>query len=126
MRDWDSYRKRFLQDSVPIRLGGVAANLARINSASDHEGHRDLVRNMFEDSQYLIEWAAPETVLETQVQLIDLQLQLAIWKLKWDSIWNDGQLRRNVAESAGQWSNRSLDLSGLLNEEETDTIPRPS
>lgn len=116
MRDWQSYKERYLHDPLPIRLGGLAANLARINSFSDHDGHFDLVRNMIEDSEYLVEWAAPDATLETQAELVELQIQLAVWHLKWQTIWSDVERRRAVAAHAGTWSERVLELSGLLNE----------
>jgi hypothetical protein len=35
MKDWTTIRDRYLHDALPIRLGGLAANLARIKSFSD-------------------------------------------------------------------------------------------
>lgn len=126
MRDWDSYRERFVRDVIPIRLGGVSANLARIQSASRHDEHFELVRNMLEDSEFLIEWTAPEADVDVAGELVEIQIQLARWVLTWQTIWNDIERRRAVAEQAGKWSDRLLDLSALLNEETYDkyNIPR--
>lgn len=126
MRDWESYRERFVQDVLPIRLGGVSANLARIQSASRHDEHNELVRNMLEDSEYLIEWAAPEAEIDVAGELVEIQVQLALWHLQWNSIWNDIERRNAVAARAGEWSERILDLSGLLDDEtyEKYNIPR--
>lgn len=126
MRDWDSYRERFVQDVLPIRLGGVSAKLARIQSASRHDEHNELVRNMLEDSEYLIEWTAPEAEIDVAGELVEIQVQLALWHLQWNSIWNDIERRNAVAARAGEWSERILDLSGLLDDEtyEKYNIPR--
>lgn len=126
MRDWESYRERFVQDVLPIRLGGVSAKLARIQSASRHDEHNELVRNMLEDSEYLIEWAAPEAEIDVAGELVEIQVQLALWHLQWNSIWNDIERRNAVAARAGEWSERILDLSGLLDDEtyEKYNIPR--
>lgn len=126
MRDWQDYRERFLRDPQPIRLGGISANLARINSFADRDAHRETVRNVIEDSEYLIEWAGPDLELEVQVELVELQLQLARWYLGWSAIWVDPVQRNHMREYAQKWSDRLLDLSGLLNDETYDkyNIPR--
>jgi broad specificity phosphatase PhoE len=99
-----------------VRLGGVAANLARIESASANEAHCELVRNMIQDSEFLIEWTAPDAEISTASELVEMQIQLAIWQLKWQTIWSDMERRKQVAAQAGQWSERVLELSGLLDE----------
>ena len=52
--------------------------------------------------------------LNVQAELVELQLQLARWQHKWSDIWADPERRAFVAEQAGQWSRRVLDMSGLL------------
>lgn len=98
------------------RLGGVAANLARIQSACANEAHAELARNMIQDSEYLIEWTAPDAEINTASELVEMQIQLAVWRRKWQSIWNNIEQRQRVATQAGQWSARVLELSGLLDE----------
>ena len=61
MRNWAAIRERYLRDSLPIRLGGLAANLARIKSFSDHPDHRDVIESLLDESKFFIEWTAPET-----------------------------------------------------------------
>lgn len=126
MRDWVSYQERFVRDVVPIRLGGVSANLARIHAASMHDEHSELVRNMLKDSEYLIEWTAPDAEVDVAGELVELQVQLAWWHLQWQTIWNDIERRQQVTEQIGKWSERILDLSGLLNDEtyEKYNLPR--
>ncbi len=114
MKDWASIRERYLRDAVPIRLGGLAANLARIKSFSDHPDHREVVESLLDESKFFIEWTAHETVLETQVKLVELQLQLARWQCVWKDIWANPTERVAVAEQAGIWSKQVLALSGLL------------
>lgn len=125
-RDWNSYHDRFVRDPLPIRLGGIAANLARIHSFSDHNGHCQVVKDMLEDSKFLIEWVAPAAELDTQVELLVLQRMLARWFFTWEPIWNDRVRKQAVASEAARWSERILDLSGLLNDETYNqyNIPR--
>lgn len=107
-------RDRYLRDSLPVRLGGLAANLARIRSFSDHAGHRDVVARLLEESRWFIEWTAPDVQLPAQVILVECQRQLARWHVSWGEIWLDPRRRAEVAEQAGLWSQRVLEMSGLL------------
>ncbi|NWG04508.1 MAG: hypothetical protein HXY44_16770 [Syntrophaceae bacterium] len=114
MKDWTTIRERYLRNNLPIRLGGLAANLARIKSFSDHPGHYDVVESLLNESKYFIEWTALDTKLEIQTELVELQLQLACWQLNWKRIWNDPVERNTVSEKARLWSERILEMSGLL------------
>jgi hypothetical protein len=99
---------------LPVRLGGLAANLARIKSFSDHPDHHNVIESLLNESKFLIEWTAPDAGLDTQVALVELQLQLARWQRAWAEIWTDPVRRATVAEQAGVWSERVLEMSGLL------------
>lgn len=114
MRDLTSLRERYLRDPLPVRVGGVAANLARLSDWADHTGHRDVLRRVVEESEFFIEWTAAGAALDLQVLLVDVQRQLARWQYRWVQIWNDPQQRKVVAEQAAAWSERLLAMSGLL------------
>ena len=107
-------RERYLRDSLSVRLGGLAANLARVRSFSDNPKHRDVVERLLEESTWFIEWAAPDAPLDVQVALVDCQRQLARWRRGWAIVWDDPMRRAAVAERAGMWSQELLTLSGLL------------
>jgi len=92
----------------------LAANLARVKSFSDHPAHRDVVESLLDESKFFIEWAAPDAGLDAQTELVALQLQLARWQRAWSDIWADPARRASVAEQAGAWSKRVLEMSGLL------------
>lgn len=104
---------RYLRDEPPVRLGGLAANLARIKSFSDHPDHRDVVERLLEESKFMIEWTARDTALDVQAELVELQVQLSCWQYRWQDIWVDPEKRASVAQLAGAWSQRVLKLSGL-------------
>ena len=114
MKNIDVIRERFLKDALPMRLGGLAANLARVESFSDHLHHQRVVERLLEESKFFIEWVAQDTSLEIQADLVQLQLQLACWQRQWPAIWADTVRRATVASQAGAWSARILKLSGLL------------
>ncbi len=114
MKDRSRVRERYLRDSLPVRLGGLAANLARVRSFSDNPKHRDVVQRLIEESTWFIEWAAPDAPIDVQVALVDCQRQLARWRRGWAIVWSDPMQRAAVAERAGMWSQQLLNLSGLL------------
>lgn len=114
MKDWNLIRERYLRDPIPIRLGGLAANLRRIKSFSSHDGSREAVASLIEESEFFIEWTARDTRIETAAELVELQIQLARWLHNWLQIWPDPGRRQQVAEQSLAWSERVLALSGLL------------
>ena len=114
MKDKKAFRERYLVDALPVRLGGLAANLSRIHSFSDHADHRDVVENLIEESKYFIEWTALDADSEIQSELVRLQIQLALWQNQWEHIWADPEKRMAVVEKSHVWSQRILELSGLL------------
>ena len=117
MTNGSALQERYLRDSLPLRLGGLAANLARVQSFSDNPAHGDVVARLLEESAWFIEWTAADAPLDTQVALVACQRVLAHWRLGWDKIWADAKRRAEVAERAGAWSQQFLGLSGLLQAE---------
>jgi hypothetical protein len=120
MKDWMATRERYLRDALPVRLGGLAANLSRIKLFAAHDASRDAVESLIDESKCFIEWTAAEAEVEVSAELVGLQVQLARWQCQWVQIWLDPVRRRQVAEASGVWSKRVLELSGLLRASVTD------
>ncbi len=114
MKDWTTIQKRYLQDELPIRLGGIAANLSRVKSFASHDANREAVVSLIEESKFFIEWTANEADLDVAAELIELQIQLSRWQHTWSKIWPDKAQRQQVATTSSHWSQRVLELSGLL------------
>lgn len=119
MKDWAAMREGYLRAAVSDRLGELAANLARIRSFSNNDLNGDAVAHLIEESKFFIEWTAMDAGIEQAAELVELQVQLARWQLNWSSIWADEAKRRKVAEQAKVWSDRVLEMSGLLSESVT-------
>ena len=115
MKDWTQIRERYLRDEIPVRLGGLAANLSRIKSFSANEASHAVVESLIDESKMFIEWTAAQTEVNTVEKLVDMQIQLALWQLQWETIWPDASKRSQVAEQSALWSKQVLELSGLLN-----------
>jgi hypothetical protein len=111
----DARKERFLRDSLPVRLGNLASNLARIRSIATQPELGEAAKRVVRESKHFVEWAGKDAEIEVQIELVELQRQLARWQFKWPEIWNDHEKRNSVAEQAGVWSKKILDRSGLLN-----------
>ncbi|GBE94159.1 hypothetical protein NCWK1_3929 [Nostoc cycadae WK-1] len=51
--------------------------------------------------------------------MVNIQVQIARWKLTFDSIWTDDTKRKQMSEQCNIFSGRVLDMSGLLSESRT-------
>jgi hypothetical protein len=116
MKDWTQIRERYMRDDLPVRLGGLAANLSRIRSFSTNEASQAVVASLIDESKMFIEWTAAQTEVNTAAKLVELQVQLALWQLQWKAIWSDPSKRKQVAEQSANWSKQVLELSGLLHQ----------
>jgi len=114
MKDWTAIRERYMRDELPVRLGGLAANLSRIKSFSTNENSRETVASLIDESKMFIEWTASQAEIDTAALMVDVQVQLALWQIQWDRIWSNPSERKRIAEQSGIWSRQILDMSGLL------------
>jgi hypothetical protein len=114
MKNYQHIRERYLRDPLPVRLGGLAANLRRVQSFVTHGANRDAVESLLDESKHFVEWTARETEIDNAAQLVELQIQLARWQRNWDRIWADPEARQQVGVQSQAWSDQVLALSGLL------------
>lgn len=114
MKNIEERRPRYLQDSIPVRLGGLAANLGRIASFSKYPDHRDVVDSIMQESKWFIEWTAADLDIAEAAELVSLQLQLASWQKQAPNEWGNESWRNQLIAEARRWSNRLVEMSGLL------------
>ena len=107
-------RERYLRDPLPIRLGGLAADLARVSLSARHIGASATVDLMLEESRYFIEWTAAEAEPEIAAELVDLQRLIGLWRRVWPEAQHDPAQRTLLSVQAKKWSDQVLDYSGLL------------
>jgi hypothetical protein len=99
-----------------MRLGSVAADLARIASFAEIPANA-AVESLMDESKAFIEWTAPDLDIDTAARLVEIQRGLARWHFAWPGVQNEADQRRKLAEQARAWSDQVLDWSGLLNGE---------
>lgn len=114
MRNLSERKERYMRDSFSKRLGGIAANLARVRSFSKNVENENAVFELFEESKHFIEWTAGEAEIATTVEMIELQLQIAMWQCNWSKHWKDETSRDEIGLKSVDWSQRMLERSGLL------------
>lgn len=109
--DTDQLRERFLRDSLPIQLGGLASDLARVASFADQPAaYRQLVTNVLQESKCFAEWAAMEAPKNIQVVLADTQSVV----VSWSSAWRKGVPPTTMRTEAERRAEELLKLAGLI------------
>lgn len=116
MKNESHIKERFMKDEFPVRLGGIASNLARVSSFSRSASHQEAVMGLIEESKYFIEWTASEAEADVQADLVRLQVDLARWQIRANQDWESESTRHNLASAAKGWSDSVLQMSGLVND----------
>ena len=84
MVDLNAVRNRYLKDARAVRLGGLAANLARASACVGKVTNDQAVIGILQESMWFIEWTVPDFIvdeIETAAELVTLQLQLSMWQI---------------------------------------------
>jgi hypothetical protein len=106
-------RERYLRDPLPVRLGGIASNLARVVSCADHSQSQSIISSLLYESKFFIEWTGPTTPVEQAEQLVELQNGLVGWEHRLAQL-ADPATQQALIQFARDWSDRLLTMSGLL------------
>jgi hypothetical protein len=88
--------------------------LARIKSPSQNAANGEIIENLLQESKLFIEWTPQNAEIEIAAELVELQTQLACWQYSWAGILEDAQQRMRVGEPGRIWSEKVLNMSGLL------------
>ena len=111
-------RESFLRQTLPIRLGSLAADLARVASFAEINDAA-AVESLLGESVAFIEWCAPGLVnerIDDAARLVDIQRGLTTWHRRWLKVQNISE-QENLLEQAQAWSDEVLAMSGLLEQE---------
>ena len=114
MSNIDERKERYMRDPLAIRLGGIAANLARVSSISNNPLNLNVAFGLMEESKHFIEWTAAESQIETAAELARLQIKLALWQRTLADDWVQDEKRLAIGREAKIISNSVLQCSGLL------------
>ncbi|CAN5624366.1 hypothetical protein BH18ACI1_BH18ACI1_10310 [soil metagenome] len=120
MNNLEKKRERYMQDALPIRLGGLAANLARIGSFVKNSANLEAVKSLLAESKYFIEWTAAELSADKAFELVRLQIELAVLERNCEKSWSNEARRMEIGVQAKDWSKSVLQTSGLIGESARD------
>lgn len=123
MIDEQLLKERFVRDGVPVRLGNLASSVKRLGYFIHKAKHEDAIQQLFEECRLFIEWTRAEAEFEIAQALGELRAALMIWRHEYAKYKQEENWRNAVNQTCAQWSQRLLELSGLLNVK-TDTSPR--
>jgi len=110
MHNLDQIKERYLKESLNMRLGHLASDLARIATFSDKNAIKDLI----EESKFFIEWTLKEASFDAQVLLAEIQSKLALWERHFSAQNDNAAELEELRETARVWSEKLLEISGLL------------
>ena len=110
----EKLRERFLRDSLPRRLGGLAATFGRISSSARNSTDSNHVSNLLDEAKHLIEWTAADTEPETAAELVRIQTIITLWQKAWTEASQHPQQRILLSVQAKDWSDKAVDFSGLV------------
>ena len=114
MIDREKLKQRFMRDPLERRLGGLAATLARISSSARNSESPVIVENLLDEAKHLIEWTAADTEAETAAELVQIQRLITLWQKSWESAYKEKSQRILLATQAKEWSDKTLQSSGLI------------
>ncbi|MBM3123778.1 MAG: hypothetical protein FJZ87_01755 [Chloroflexi bacterium] len=114
MKDNEKRKQRFLRDPLEKRLGGLAATMARISSSARNSESPVIVENLLDEAKHYIEWTAADAEIETAAELVQMQRLITLWQKSWKNAFQDSTQRVVLSTLAKEWSDRTLQSSGLV------------
>jgi hypothetical protein len=109
-----NYPESFAKESSARQLGALAATLARISSSAEKTARTKAIVPMLNECIQFIEWTISRQPETTSRELKNISVMLKLWRDSWEHAQVDEHLRVLLSVQAKQWSDRALELSGLL------------
>ena len=109
MKDLTTLKVRYQRDPLPVQLGGLASNLARMAWCMRRPDSRPQLAPLFRESKYFAEWAASTADPGVQAALAAVQVELAVWERR---VARHGPSQQE-AEQLEAWAAELLALAGL-------------
>ena len=106
MRNLSAMRDRFVRDRLPVRLGNLASNLARLGDWAVQGQSCKALLDLMGEIAHQMDWSG-EAGLE---EVADMQREVCSWRRAWPTAPTESVL----ALRARAMSERLLELSGLL------------
>ena len=99
-------QQTYLQSDTSQQLSSLADRLDRIAAICNDADDLSSVLELIRESQYLIEWTAPNISIDDAAILVDLGRILAAWKYQWTEISSNPASVLKVTNLAESWQKR--------------------
>lgn len=113
MPNWSAIKASFLALDQPHQLGELASSLAHLKSWVQSSDSHQVVPVVLDESLLYLSLIQQNTQIYNG-ELNQLQFVLQDWQRNWDNIQSLCSQTTKIADVASGWSERILDLSGLL------------
>jgi hypothetical protein len=107
-------KKLHLRDPMPVRLGNLASSVKRLGFLIHSVKSEKTVHQLFHECKIFSMWTAPDASFEAKLELDTLLRDLENWEKNFKATSDSESWRTEVADACTRWSNRLLELSGLL------------
>lgn len=109
-------RLRYLRDDVPHRMGNLASTLSRLSDFIEFNRPAESILAVLQEGQRFVAWTESDVDDRTAAELQRLALDLQGWRDRWAAPAGDAAAATatEVSRTAKAWSDRVLELSGLL------------
>ncbi|MBE9210938.1 hypothetical protein IQ244_31450 [Nostoc sp. LEGE 06077] len=111
--NWSAIEASFLAEPYPQQLGELAASLARLKSWCQKNARRELVPVLLSENLLYVNLLQQESQ-SNNTELTQLQNLLEDWQQNWVNIYDSPTETASLAAAAATWSERVLNMSGLL------------
>ncbi len=109
-----NYSESFTKESPARQLGALAATLGRIASSAEKTTRTKAIPHMLNECLQFIEWTISYQPENKRNELKNISVMLKLWRDGWEHAQAEEHLRALLSLQAKQWSDRTLELSGLL------------
>lgn len=113
MKDYAPLLERYRRQPLPVRLGNLASNMARIRTMALDERTVADGATVVEESRHFADTLIADTEPAVGEELLRLRDLLDHWLAAWPGLVHVGEGRTEITEAAARWSNLLIDRSGL-------------
>lgn len=113
MPNWSAIEASFLHLTQPQQLGELASSLAHLKSWVHGSDCNQVIPVLLHESLLYLSLIQQNSEIYN-VELNQLQDLLQDWQRNWDTIKEQSRQRVSIADVASNWSERVLNMSGLL------------
>ena len=99
-------QQTYLQSDTSQQLNSLSERLDRIAATCNDANDLSSVLELIRESQYLIEWTAPNLSIDDATTLVDLGRALAAWKYQWTEISSNPARVIKLRDLAQSWHKR--------------------